>query len=297
MLDRLLVLGSGLIGGSLAQAACNSSEIRRVTVMNRSAATNQRALELGIANDCRTYDELTQTLTELSAGDLVVVAVPVKTYPRIFSMIAGHLPAGVLLTDVGSTKVSVIEAAHAQWPEPCFFIPGHPIAGSEQTGVEAANSSLFVNRRTILTPLDCNSNVDVEIVADLWRAIGANVDVMQPRNHDLILGATSHLPHLLAFALVDALSRLDQKSEIFRYAAGGFRDFTRIAESDPEMWRDIFLSNSAALLEQLDHFDDHLKLLRSAIEKADGREIETILERAQRARRHYREDREADQAG
>jgi len=166
-------------------------------------------------------------------------------------------------------------------------VPGHPIAGSEKSGVEATDPALFQQRRCILTP-DNNANADaVQKVTALWEAVGSEVDEMDPAHHDEVLGATSHLPHVLAYAIVDALYTLEQKSEIFRYAAGGFRDFTRIAESDPIMWRDIFLSNRDAILGQLDNFESHLAALRAAITDGDSTELETILERSQGARKLF----------
>lgn len=304
-LNHLVVLGSGLIGGSLAMAARQRSVAATVSVVNRSMASSQSAVEQGAADCAYTYDQLTKVLKQLSAGDLVVVAVPVNSYQSVFERIGGDLPEGVLLTDVGSTKVRVIEAARSQWcdgPETKdkgleFFVPGHPIAGSEKSGVDAADPKLYENRKTILTPLASNPEQAVNLVADFWRAIGAEVDQMTPEHHDDILAATSHLPHLLAYGLVDSLYTLDQKTEVFRYAAGGFRDFTRIAQSDPVMWRDIFLANKRALAKQLENFEEHIADLRKAIDSEDIESVQAILERAQAARKLYMEtNKNADQS-
>lgn len=289
-INNLVVLGSGLIGASLAKAARTRKLTANVAVVNRRSETNEAAINNGVADIGYTYDQLATLLAGLSSGDIVVAAVPVKAYAEVFGLIADQLPDGVVLTDVGSTKVEVIYAAKAQWgKQPGFFVPAHPIAGSERSGVEAANETLFTSRRTIITPLECNNEEAVNRVRRLWEAIGAEVDVMEPRHHDEILAATSHLPHLLAYGLVDSLYTLDQKTEVFRYAAGGFRDFTRIAESDPVMWRDVFLANKGSLIKQLENFEAHLAELHKAIETGDSETIETILERAQNARKLYRE--------
>lgn len=293
--NNLVVLGSGLIGGSLAKAAKQNGIADNVTVVNRNIQASDTAVAQGAADQARTYEQLDDVLGQLGTGDIVVVSVPVKSYQSVFEKIGNQLPAGVVLTDVGSTKVAVIEAAQKQWNNDLsFFVPGHPIAGSEQSGIEAADSALFLNRRTIITPLESNSESIVKLVADFWRAIGADVDLMEPAHHDEILAATSHLPHFLAYGLVDSLYTLDQQTEVFRYAAGGFRDFTRIAQSDPVMWRDIFLANSEALVKQLENFEEHISDLRKTIESADIESLQAILERAQAARKLYVEMNQSD---
>lgn len=288
---QLVVLGSGLIGASLAKAAKQRNVVGSVTVVNRRLETSEIAVELGIADKAKNYDDLPEVLAQLNAGDVVVVSVPVNSYLSVFEQIGNLLPVGVALTDVGSTKITVLEDAKKQWPSVealSMFVPGHPIAGSEQSGVEAANPDLYVRRRVILTPTEATDLNAVDSVKHLWQAVGAEVDLMDAEHHDEILAATSHLPHLLAYGLVDSLVTLeDQKSEVFRYAAGGFRDFTRIAQSDPVMWRDIFLANKSSLVNQLENFEEHLSELREVIESGDGTALQKILERAQTARKHY----------
>ena len=288
--NNLVVLGSGLIGASLAKAAKERAVAARVAVVNRRAETGEIAVNTGVADAGYSYEQLSSLFAGLGAGDLVVVAVPVHSYQGVFGQIANQLPESVLLTDVGSTKVAVIEQARQQWGEELgFFVPGHPIAGSEKSGVNAADSELYKGRRTILTPLPSNSDQAVQFVAEFWRSVGAEVDQMSPEHHDEILAATSHLPHLLAYSLVDSLYTLDQKTEVFRYAAGGFRDFTRIAQSDPVMWRDIFLANRDALISQLENFEEHIADVRKSIETSDVESLQAILERAQAARKLYAE--------
>ncbi len=289
-MKNLVVLGSGLIGGSVAKAARQAGLAETVTVFNRQLETSNRAVDLGIADHGCDYSQLPGVCSTLVSGDLVLVAVPVYSYASVFSQLGDLIPEGVILTDVGSTKAEVVDAARSNWKgDLACFVPGHPIAGSEKSGVEAADAQLFQQRRTIVTPLPENSESAVSLVRNFWEALGAEVDMMDVGHHDEILAATSHLPHLLAYGLVDSLVTLDQKTEVFRYAAGGFRDFTRIAESDPVMWRDIFLANRDALLKQLENFEDHLKELHQAILDGDSETIETILERAQAARKVFSE--------
>lgn len=289
-IKNLVVLGSGLIGGSVAKAARQSGVVKKVTVLNRRLETSERAVALGIADEGYDYSHLATVCAGLTKGDLVLVAVPVYTYANIFEQLDDMLPAGVILTDVGSTKAEVVRAARQNWKgDLSYFVPGHPIAGSERSGVEASDDQLFHQRRTIITPIAENSDFAIKQVKSFWESLGAKVDTMDVDHHDEILAATSHLPHLLAYGLVDSLVTLDQKTEVFRYAAGGFRDFTRIAESDPVMWRDIFLANRDALLKQLENFEDHLKELHQAIVDGDSQTIETILERAQAARKVFSE--------
>ncbi len=290
LFENLVVLGSGLIGGSLAWAVKANGIAASVSLVNRRSETNDIALDKGIADHACTYDQLADRVSRLRRSDLVVVAVPVGSYGDIFSVLANTLPEGVVLTDVGSTKARVVELAEHYWSrDPVPFVPGHPIAGSEKTGIESASSTLFEGRRVILTPLACNAAKDIQLVSKLWQAVGSQVDLMDTEHHDEVLAATSHLPHLLAYGLVDSLAALDATTEIFRYAGGGFRDFTRIAESDPLMWRDIFLANQPALLRQLDNFESHLLQLRELIRQGSGEQIEDILRRSQAARRRYRD--------
>lgn len=288
MSSNLVVIGTGLIGSSLAMSAKRRSLFDTVWAVNRSESTNEQALAMGVADKAATHAQIDEVLSSLNVADVVVIAVPVRTYQSIFEKIKPSLPVGVVVTDVGSTKASVIESAKTVWGEiPTFFVPGHPIAGSERSGVQAANPELFVDRRFIITPVSHTSEEAAERVKSLWTAVGSVVDEMNPDHHDAVLAATSHLPHVLAYAIVDALVTLEQKTEVFRYAAGGFSDFTRIAESDPVMWRDILLANKSAILDQLDNFETHLADLRGAIERSDGEAIEQVLERSRDARQLF----------
>jgi len=289
-INNLVVLGTGLIGGSVAKSAREAGVVNNVIVLNRQIETSNRAVTLGIADTAKDYSHLAEVCESLGQGDLVLVAVPIYTYARIFERLADLLPAGVILTDVGSTKAEVVNAAREHWQgDLSCFVPGHPIAGSEKSGVEAADGQLFQNRRTIITPLEESSEFAIRRVREFWESLGAEVDIMDVTHHDEILAATSHLPHLLAYSLVDSLVTLDQNTEVFRYAAGGFRDFTRIAESDPVMWRDIFVANRDAVLKQLENFEEHFKELHLAITDGDTKTIESILERAQAARKVFSE--------
>lgn len=289
--STLVVIGTGLIGSSLAKAARLGNVFQSVHAINRSSETCAEVLALEVADQATTYAELDSVIGSLKAGDLVVIAVPVRAYREIFERLKPLLPDGVVLTDVGSSKCSVIKSAEQVWGRvPAFFVPGHPIAGSEKTGVNAVNPALFDGRRCILTPEQETDSDALSPVISLWESVGSEVDTMDAQDHDLVLAATSHLPHALAFATVDALLTLEQKNEVFRYAAGGFRDFTRIAASDPVMWRDIFLSNRDALLAQLENFEAHLAELKLAISSSDPERTSAILERSQAARRHYAEN-------
>ncbi len=289
-INNLVVLGSGLIGGSVAKSAREAGVVNNVIVLNRQIETSDRAVALGIADIAKDYSQLAEVCGSLGQGDLVLVAVPIYSYASIFDQLADLLPAGVILTDVGSTKAEVVNAAREHWQgDLSYFVPGHPIAGSEKSGVEASDGQLFQKRRTIITPIEESAEFAINRVRDFWESLGAEVDIMDVTHHDEILAATSHLPHLLAYSLVDSLVTLDQSTEVFRYAAGGFRDFTRIAESDPVMWRDIFVANRDALLKQLENFEEHLKELHVAITDGDTQTIESILERAQAARKVFSE--------
>jgi len=206
----------------------------------------------------------------------------------VFSAIKGQLAEHVVLTDAGSAKGSVIEAAQRAFGHvPDFFVPGHPIAGTEQSGVEASFPGLYRDRRVILTPLPETSANATDRVRDLWEAAGARVTEMDPVHHDAILAATSHLPHVLAYTLVDSLSKLDDSDELFEYAAGGFRDFTRIASSDPVMWRDICLANGDAIQLMIEHFIGDLQGLNQAVKHHDGQQLLDIFTSAKQARDRY----------
>ena len=283
MIDRLCIIGVGLIGGSLARALRDAGACREVVGAGRNAGNLQTAVELGVIDRYET--DLAQAV---SGADMVVVCVPLGAMEGVFNTIKGQLADEVVLTDVGSAKGSVIEAAQRAFGSvPEFFVPGHPIAGTEQSGVEASFPGLYNDRRVILTPLPDTSTHATERVHDMWEAAGAQVVSMNPVHHDAVLAATSHLPHLLAYSLVDTLARLDDNDEVFEYAAGGFRDFTRIASSDPVMWRDVCLANSDAILLMVEHYINDLKVLSEAIRNHDGQQLLDVFSAAKAARDRF----------
>ncbi|HHC71989.1 MAG TPA: prephenate dehydrogenase/arogenate dehydrogenase family protein [Thiotrichales bacterium] len=283
LFSRVCIVGVGLIGGSLARAARERGLIGEVVGCSRNAGHLQRAVELGV------IDRYSTDLAEaVSGADLVVIATPLGAIRRVLEGIAGHLAEGALITDVGSAKGSVVRDAREVFGGlPPIFVPGHPIAGTENSGVEASFPELFRERRVILTPVEETDPAATARVRALWEGVGAEVVEMSVEHHDEVLAATSHLPHVVAFSLVDTLARLNDRVEIFRYAAGGFRDFTRIASSDPVMWRDICLANREALLKILDDFRADLDRVRSAIERGDGEWLRDTFAAAKRARDDY----------
>jgi len=283
LIQQLTIVGVGLIGGSLALALREAGVVGEIVGAGRDEAHLRRARELGV------IDRYSLDPAEAVRGaDMVLLAVPVGAMEAVMRAIAPSLGADTVLTDAGSTKGSVIEAARAAFGElPANFVPGHPIAGTENSGVEAAFAELYRGRRVILTPTAASSVEAVNRVRAMWQAAGAEVTEMDAGHHDRVLAATSHLPHLLAFSLVDTLAKLDEKEEIFAYAAGGFRDFTRIASSDPQMWRDICVHNEPALLAMLDRFEADLKNLRQAIAGDDGDYLLKVFGRAKAARDRF----------
>jgi prephenate dehydrogenase len=283
MIERLAIIGVGLIGGSLALALRQGGACREVVGCGRSQANLDRAVALGV------IDRYTQDPAEAVAGaDMVLVAVPLGAMRTVFEAMRPGLSPETVVTDVGSAKASVVLDAQAAWGElPAGFVPGHPIAGTEQSGVEAAFATLYQGRRVILTPLATSGEEAVARVRAMWETAGAVVESMSVAHHDEVLAATSHLPHMLAFGLVDSLARMRDNDEIFRYAAGGFRDFTRIASSDPVMWRDICLANRSALLDMMARYKEDLRLIEDAIEAADGEALLAIFTRAKAARDRF----------
>lgn len=283
LFKRVVVIGLGLIGGSLANAVRRHGLAGRVVGVDQSAESCKLAITHGI------IDESAATPADAVVGaDLVVLAVPVKAVEQVLAAIRPNLSPAVLLTDVGSTKASFISAVTTVFgDQPPQVIPGHPIAGSEKSGILAANPALFDGHKVILTPPDDADPALLARLRLLWEACGATVLTMTVARHDEVLAATSHLPHLIAFSLVDTLAGEDENMEIFRYAAGGFRDFTRIAASDPVMWHDIFLSNRAAVLRVIDHFSHDLNQLRTAIDVGDGATLLRVFSRAKAARDHF----------
>ena len=283
---RLLVIGLGLIGGSLSLAARQRHLFSEVIGASRSPETLRKALELGVVD--RVESDLPMVLASLRTGDIVVVGVPTLTVPKIIAQLQEYLPPEVSFTDVASVKGSIVTAVKAIYGTvPEQFVPGHPIAGSEKSGVSASLPDLYDDHRVILTPLAATAEVHTARVRAMWSGVGATVSEMSVEEHDEVLAATSHLPHLLAYSLVDTLASMEENREIFRYAAGGFRDFTRIAASDPIMWHDITLANSAAIVEVLDSVTSHLQSLRTAILSGDSEHLLGVFTRAKEARHHF----------
>lgn len=283
MINRLCIIGVGLIGGSLARALKRAGACVEVVGCGRDEGALRRAVELGVIDRYHSDPALA-----VSGADVVVLAVPLGMMESVLRRIAPALSADAVITDVGSAKGSVVAAAQAVFGTvPARFVPGHPIAGTEKSGVEASFAELFQGRRVILTPLSGTDAEAHQIVRRMWEQAGAEVVDMAVEHHDEVLAATSHLPHLLAFALVDTLARMQETAEIFRYAAGGFRDFTRIASSDPKMWRDICLANREAVVAMLDRFSDDLAGLRDAIDVKDSEAIAEVFTRAKTARDRF----------
>ena len=284
-IGRLAVIGVGLIGGSLARALRTVGLVDEVVGCGRGRANLEQAVELGV------IDRYTHDIGEAVADvDLVFLAVPLGAMHEAFARMRDTLPAAALITDGGSAKGSVVADCRRAAPELLTrFVPGHPIAGTEKNGVGASFAELYQHRRVILTPLAENAPQSVAVVRAMWEACGAEVTEMPVAHHDEVLAATSHLPHMLAFGLVDMLARLKENDEIFRYAAGGFRDFTRIASSNPVMWRDICIANREALGPMLSGFAEEMNELADRIGAADGEALLEIFERAKAARDRYTE--------
>ncbi|WP_144111798.1 prephenate dehydrogenase [Paraburkholderia sp. BCC1886] len=298
--DKLVIFGVGLIGGSLARALREYGEhgdaagLRQVIGVGRSSASSKRAVELGVIDGAAALQDDDALRDALSGADFVLLAAPVAQTQPLLERIAPYLDAGTIVTDAGSTKSDVVEAARAALgTRIAQFVPGHPIAGREASGVDAALPDLYVNRNVVLCPLPENAPAAVERVAAMWRATGGCVREMTCEQHDRVLASVSHLPHVLSFALVEQILASPDAALKFSFAAGGFRDFTRIAASSPEMWRDICVANRAALLDELDAYTAVLARLRSAIEAGDGATLEAVFARSREARSEWQERRVA----
>ncbi|OYY93677.1 MAG: prephenate dehydrogenase [Hydrogenophilales bacterium 28-61-23] len=283
MIKHLVVVGVGLIGGSFALDLKRQGQVARVTGIGRSRANLETALERGIIDTIG--DDLASAV---ASADLVMLAAPVGAMPALFAELAAVLPPDCIVTDAGSTKLDVIAAARAGLGARIGqFVPGHPIAGAETNGSAAARLGLYADKPYILTPLPENTPADMAIVESLWRGCGADVVRMDAALHDRVFAAVSHLPHLLAFALMDELASRPQAELYFRYAGAGLRDGTRIAGSHPEMWRDITLANRDALLEELDALTEKLKSMRALVAAKDGAALEQVFSRARQARNNW----------
>lgn len=284
--NKVLVIGLGLIGGSLARALKEKRVCSQVLGNSRSLDTVNKAIEREIVDSGN--HELPILLQQLERNDVVVIATPTLSVKTVLQQLHGVVDRGVIVTDVASVKGSVVaDAIEIFGTVPATFIPGHPIAGSEKSGIDAVNSELFLRHEVILAPLESSDPSAINIVTRLWQAVGADVSLMTVAEHDGVLALTSHLPHMLAYTLVDTLAQRSQNNSVFRYAAGGFKDFTRIAGSDPTMWHDIALANRNALLNGLDDFETHLQDLRKAIETGDGDHLYAVFSRAKKARDYF----------
>ena len=282
---KVVVFGVGLIGGSFALALKAAGQVGEVVGFGRTLGSLTQALELGIVD--RAGFNVGQ---EVSNADLVLIATPVGTTPEVMARIAPCLGPQTVVSDAGSTKEDVVRAARAHFGEQLRqFVPAHPIAGAENSGALAARPDLYQEKRVVLTPLPESSEASVARVRLAWEACGGVITELLPAEHDRVFAAVSHLPHLLSFALVHDLARRDNRELLFAYAASGFRDFTRIAASHPEMWRDICLANRTALLEELDRYRAQLDELRDALQRGDGASLEATFDVARTARREWAE--------
>jgi cyclohexadieny/prephenate dehydrogenase len=282
MFGRVALIGLGLIGSSLAHAMRRGKVAQHIAGHAKSSATRMTAQRLALADSI--FDTAAEAVKD---ADLVVLCVPVGVYGRVAEEIGGQLKPGTILTDVGSVKEAVLRDVSPHVPPGVHFIPGHPIAGTEQSGPLSGFAELFDGRWCILTPPKGSDKTKLALLEAFWRACGSNVEVMDAEHHDLVLAITSHLPHLIAYNIVGTAADLEQvtKSEVIKYSAGGFRDFTRIAASDPVMWRDVFINNKEAVLEMLGRFSEDLSALQRAIRWSDGETLISLFTRAREIRR------------
>jgi prephenate dehydrogenase len=282
-IGTLCIVGVGLIGGSLARA------LRRAGVCNDIVGVSRRAEHLQCAVDLGVIDRFSTDVHDVAGdADVILLASPIGAMEAVLTQLKPVISKRCIITDAGSAKHSVLAAAERVFGVmPPRFVAAHPIAGTEKSGVEASFAELYEGRRVIITPHPNNDADAVATITQMWRAVGAEVLAMDAQQHDRVLAATSHLPHVLAFGLVDALARMSCSDDIFRYAAGGFRDFTRIASSDPVMWRDICLGNAASILQVISEFQSELTDLSALIQRGDGAMLETVFQRAKSARDHY----------
>lgn len=283
MIQQMTVIGVGLIGGSVCRAVRQAGFVAKIIGFDQQGDEVCRAVKLGV------IDHVGGNLrATIASSQLILLAVPVGATESVLRMIKPYLNGDQVVTDVGSSKANVLSAVERVFGHPLEnFVAGHPIAGKENSGVEASTPDLFRGNRVILTPLDTTASSAVDLVTKMWQSTGAIVEQLDAEQHDLVLGATSHLPHVLAYATVDTLANLPYVDEIFRFAAGGFRDYSRIASSDPVMWRDICLENRDAILAVLDRFESHLGDIRTAIEQRNGEALEATFTAAKNVRDEF----------
>lgn len=282
MFERAALIGIGLIGSSISLAARRANLVGTFVGSARTPATVETAMRLGLIE--QGYITAAEAVAD---ADLVILCTPVGVCGEIAEEISGSLKPGAILTDVGSVKAAIVRDVAPHVPKGVHFVPGHPIAGTENSGPEAGFAELFEDRWCILTPAPDADKEAVEKVAAFWLALGARIELMTPEHHDLVLAATSHLPHLIAYNIVNTAARLEraEKHDVIKYSAGGFRDFTRIAGSDPVMWRDIFLNNKDAVLDMLGRFTEDLSELERALRGGDGKTLVRLFADAQGVRR------------
>lgn len=280
--ERIALIGIGLLGSSIALAARKEGIVDHIAIHTRSKDTLARAEELGLGDSY--HSDITEVVKD---ADLVIVCTPVGVCEVIAKAIAPHLAQGAIVTDVGSVKGSIIRQMQPHLPDHVHFIPGHPIAGTEQSGPDAGFAELFIGRWCILTPPEGSDPAAIDKVQAFWAALGSDVEIMDANHHDHVLAITSHLPHLIAYNIVGTASDLEmvRNSEVIKYSAGGFRDFTRLAASDPTMWRDVFLHNKEAALEMLGRFTEDLTALQRAIRWEDGDALFDLFSRTRSIRR------------
>ncbi len=280
LINKLAIIGVGLIGGSLARALRRAGVCKHISGYGRNQLSMQKALELGVIDDYS--DDITRVVNN---ADVVVLATPLATIEPLLESLKAAIKPHTIITDVGSAKASVVRAARKVLNNSLErFVPGHPIAGTEQSGVEASFADLFVDHMVILTPLEENDPEAVSLIRQMWEVCGATVVSLSVDHHDQVLAATSHLPHVLAYALIDCLATMDEHDEIFRFSAGGFRDFTRIASSSPEMWSDICIANRENLLQVIDQFANHLGEISALIRSNDSDRLRKVFARAKQTR-------------
>jgi prephenate dehydrogenase len=280
MINRLAIIGVGLIGGSLSLALKQAAKVNHVVGYARSAEAREQALQLGIIDTAAT-----SIAEAVNDADVVFLAVPMGAMASVMNELAPHIKAGAIITDGGSAKAQVVDAARTALGDNFKqFVAGHPIAGTEKSGPEAAFATLYQNHRVVITPVTETNPDAVTTIKAMWSACGADVFEMDVTHHDVVLAATSHLPHVLAFNLVGMLAERDDCDEVLRYAAGGFRDFSRIASSDAVMWRDICLGNQHAVLDLIEQYQQGLTQLQTAIRDGDGDYLVDVFSRAKKAR-------------
>jgi cyclohexadieny/prephenate dehydrogenase len=282
MFKKVCIIGCGLIGSSLGRAIKKNNLAQKIVSSNRSDEVNKKVIELNIVSESSS-----DTKKMVEDSDLIVIATPLSSYKDIILKIKDSINKEAILTDVGSVKESIINIVEKNIPKNISWIPSHPIAGTEESGPEAGFSELFKNRWCILTPSKQAKEKDISLLKTFWEKVGSKVDIMEPKQHDYVLSITSHIPHLIAYNIVKTTLSIqdEKKSTIVKYSAGGLRDFTRIAASNPIMWRDIFIQNKKNSLKMIDKFIENLEDLKKAIENEDGKKLEEIFTKTKQIRK------------